>query len=127
MMNILGVQYSQPTCRHCDGPTEAHTVKLDNCNYNAGRPYYRCRPCDSFSTFADDLGVQLGNPRCRCDLPSRQQLAGLEETKTVPRGLHYVCMIGRCDFREQRKDDNGSPIAVWDRSEILAMRQQKLI
>lgn len=81
-------------------------TQLSNPKGNAGRPYYKCQPCDLFLVFNDQRGNGIHNPPCYCDTSSKMQVSGLD--KMVPRGLHYVCRLGRCDFYSavlNRKDD----------------------
>lgn len=121
IINIAGIWCSQPVCLRCDGPTRDYIVNSSNRNYNAGRPYYTCSSpaCGKFSTFADDRGVQPQNQPCECGHPSRRQLAGLD--RTVPRGLHFVCTIGHCNFRKPDEDQNGRQITCTDPGQARAM------
>jgi hypothetical protein len=82
-------------------------------------------PCNKFVTFVDrrgiDTNVDSGAPRCDCGLPSRQQVAGRMGPRT-PRGLHYVCPLGQCDFYEARRNAQGEhQVLSEDLVDLFAM------
>ena len=108
-----------PICRECYCRTSRHITRASNRNGNAGRPYYKCDQCNKFHCFDDDRGNDPRNPRCLCQVASRQQVAGPE--KAIPRGLHYVCRSGQCNFYTVRRDVNAQQITVTeDLVEMLA-------
>ncbi|KAK4233357.1 hypothetical protein C8A03DRAFT_19562 [Achaetomium macrosporum] len=90
-------------------PSKSFTTRHSNRNGNAGRPYYKCQPCNKFLCFADSRGNNPGNPPCDCGVSSKTQVAGKE--KKVPRGVHYVCRLGKCDFYKPCVE-NGKQVAV---------------
>ncbi|KAK2037077.1 hypothetical protein LZ31DRAFT_426802, partial [Colletotrichum somersetense] len=94
-----------PLCRSCRAPTTRHVTRSSNRKGNAGRPYYKCLPCNKFHCFADSRGCDPRNPNCSCGQPSRMQVAGRE--RNPPGGLHFVCQNGGCDFYLPRVNDNG--------------------
>ncbi|KAJ5505569.1 hypothetical protein N7453_004526 [Penicillium expansum] len=100
-----------PRCLECRDDGIRRIVNDNNPNGNAGRPYYRCYPCDRFICFDDQRGISSANPLCDCGLYSRRQMAGVG--KQVPRGLHYVCARGGCYFYELMLD-NGRQFLVPD-------------
>ena len=91
-----------PNCRVCNRRTTRLITRVSNRKGNANRPYYKCIQCDKFQRFDDDRGNDPRNPLCLCQTPSKQQVAGPD--KLVPRGLHYVCRSGACDFYGVRRD-----------------------
>ncbi|OAK93945.1 hypothetical protein IQ06DRAFT_363756 [Phaeosphaeriaceae sp. SRC1lsM3a] len=100
MVTILSTTFSVPSsgprCRKCHSESKLLVTRSGNRNGNAGRPYYRCSKCPEFLCFADERGIDQGNPICLCGVPSRRQISG--SLKRVPRGLHYVCSRGECFF-----------------------------
>ncbi|KAK1994447.1 hypothetical protein LX36DRAFT_541431, partial [Colletotrichum falcatum] len=93
-----------PACLGCGALTWLQIVRASNPKGNAGRPYYKCPQCGKFSCFADHRGCHPNNPLCACYVPSRMQVAGPD--RTPPRGLHYVCRWGNCDFYSPRYNEN---------------------
>ncbi|RAL16625.1 uncharacterized protein BO97DRAFT_309144, partial [Aspergillus homomorphus CBS 101889] len=98
-----------PLCRDCDAPTTLYTVSETNENGNAGRPYYRCDQCGSFTCFADMRGVHPENPACDCDgnFSCRLQVAGRNDRSLRPGALFYTCAVGQCRFFQRVEDENG--------------------
>lgn len=95
------------TCRRCGSSDLSYfTTRRSNRNGNAGRPYYKCMPCDKFITFIDNRGIHFHNPECGCGHSSRLQVAGRFAPK-LARGLHYVCATGSCDFFQSAADRSG--------------------
>jgi len=108
-----------PICPKCHQRTTHDITRASNRTGNAGRPYYKCLPCDKFQCFDDDRGNDPRNPRCLCQVASRQQVAG--PGKPIPRGLHYVCRSGKCNFYTVRRDEHEQQITVSeDVVEMLA-------
>ena len=99
-----------PICRECHHRTTRRITRASNRTGNAGRPYYKCLKCDKFQCFDDDRGNNPKNPRCSCQVASRQQVAGPD--KPIPRGLHYVCRSGQCNFYTVRLDEHEQQITV---------------
>ncbi|KAF1823916.1 uncharacterized protein K489DRAFT_169265 [Dissoconium aciculare CBS 342.82] len=98
-----------PRCATCGAVTSRLTyfkTRSSNRNGNAGRPYLKCMICNKFVTFTDCRGINNDAPRCVCGLLSRQQIAGRMGTRT-PRGLHYVCSLGQCEFYQARTNAQG--------------------
>jgi hypothetical protein len=83
-------------CLKCHNDGIKWTVKDDNPNGNAGRPFYKCDSCSRFICFDDQRGISCANPICDCGQYSRRQMSGVR--KQFPRRLHYVCAPGGCDF-----------------------------
>ena len=112
---------AMPHCPECDAHTAqltTFTTRTSNRNGNAGRKYLKCVPCKRFVAFLDDRGVHASNPTCFCNRPSRLQIAGAGKIK--PRGLHYVCVRGGCDFYEAATDDQGEQYSATERlAEIM--------
>ncbi len=81
-----------------------------NPNGNAGRPYDKCVPCHKFLGFADYRGNDPDNPLCDCGASSRRQMVGLQ--KRVPRGVHFVCSLGTCNFYKECIGTDGKQFAV---------------
>ncbi|KAH6653043.1 hypothetical protein BKA67DRAFT_568410 [Truncatella angustata] len=96
-------------CSGCHQPGQRRITSWENTNGNAGRPYYYCTPCAKFITFDDKRGLCDSNPRCDCGQPSRAQVNG--RNRRPPRGVHYVCKNGCCDFFA-RAEKNGQQVAV---------------
>lgn len=101
----MNANYNCPICPLCGGEPKYFITRRSNRNGNAKRPYYKCLECNKFVTFADERGINANNPVCDCDHPSRMQVAG--KSSATPRGLHYVCVVGRCDFFERAKSPAG--------------------
>ena len=98
-----------PRCTLCGADFEHLTrffTRVGNRNGNSGRPYIKCMPCNKFVTFLDGHGIEDHGPRCSCDLPCRRQVSG-RYAKTKPRGLHYVCSIGFCNYYEPQMNEEG--------------------
>lgn len=87
-------------------------TRASNRNGNAGRPYYKCVPCDKFLVFADNRGNDPTNPPCMCGLASKRQVAGKE--RKTSRGLFYVCRKGACDFYAPALDRQEQQISIED-------------
>ena len=83
-----------PNCFLCDGPSEEFQTALSNDKVNAGRPYYKCVPCNNFLVFNDTRGNDPNNPPCKCGYSTKRQLAGPEAQ--IPWGVYYVCRLGTC-------------------------------
>lgn len=99
-----------PICKSCAKKSSLLIVGPRNQNGNAGRPYYKCKPCDNFITFADDRGTKLDGPLCDCREPSRLQLNGRDRTPAF--GLHCVCKYGACDFYRAIVGKDGKQLCV---------------
>jgi hypothetical protein len=102
ILQLVPSPVTVPVCRHCHQSASRYTTRQSNRNGNAGRPYYKCTPCNSFVRFDDSRGNDSNNPLCFCRESSRMQVTGLG--KSVPRALHYVCKSGACDFYDTRRD-----------------------
>lgn len=87
-------------------------TRASNRNGNAGRPYYKCVPCDKFLVFADNRGNDPTNPLCECGLESKRQVAGKE--RKTSRGIFYVCRKGVCDFYAPALDNHARQISIED-------------
>lgn len=85
-----------PICILCRAPITRQITRTSNRNGNAGRPYYKCIPCNKFHCFDDRRGNDPTNPPCFCGISSKRQLSGPE--KPMGRMVHYVCRIGGCNF-----------------------------
>jgi hypothetical protein len=106
-----------PTCFLCNGPSSEYTTRRSNRNGNAGRPYYKCDPCEKFLTFADDRGNDPLNPLCHCQVSSRRQVSCREKGGKI----HYVCRLGRCDFYEAGENLRGQVILSPDEEQIMLL------
>jgi hypothetical protein len=110
-------QQAIPNCRSCRKACTRHITRSSNRNGNAGRPYYKCIPCDKFSCFEDSRGEDETNPLCDCGKSSRRQLSGREKGRRI----FYVCKTGSCDFFQFHKRQDGSIWSVGqDMAEALA-------
>lgn len=89
-----------PDCIQCTRPTSLLYTRTSNRKGNAGRPYYKCVPCDKFHCFADQRGNDPTNTPCDCGKSSKRQISGPEKGRQV----HYVCRIGGCDFYKAHKN-----------------------
>ncbi|RDH20656.1 hypothetical protein M747DRAFT_31285 [Aspergillus niger ATCC 13496] len=100
---------SAPLCLSCRRPTTERTARRGNHLGHDGRPYFRCEPCNRFSCFGDMRGIHLNNPVCYCEgyLFSRRQIAGWDSQQKVRGAIHYVCAVGKCDFFEYCRDNDG--------------------
>ncbi|KAK4140679.1 uncharacterized protein C8A04DRAFT_14705, partial [Dichotomopilus funicola] len=101
-----------PLCHRCGRRSERFLTRRSNRKGNANRPFYKCQRCDKFLCFADRRGNIPDNPSCHCGASSKQQLAGRE--KKVPRGVHFVCRLGECDFYQPHFDRSGRQVTVDD-------------
>ncbi|KAF2869242.1 hypothetical protein BDV95DRAFT_570683 [Massariosphaeria phaeospora] len=99
-----------PKCFLCSGPSAKFITRCSNRKGNAGRHYNKCVPCGKFLGFADDRGNDPNNPPCNCGTSSKRQVAGPETQ--VPRGVHYVCRLGACDFYAPARDADLRQITV---------------
>lgn len=107
-----------PQCRRCGWiPKYRDTVRPNNPNGNAGRPYYRCVRCKTNSTpdvlktsrdvsgwicWDDYIGIEEGNRACECGLACRQGKGGVNSD--YPGGGFWTCAVGRCGFLSYRLD-----------------------
>ncbi|KAI5926283.1 hypothetical protein F4810DRAFT_656258 [Camillea tinctor] len=94
-----------PICKKCKRASEYFITRRSNRNGNAGRPCYKCLPCDNFLVFCDRRGNDPENPKCHCGYSSKRQITG--RSKSVPGRVHYVCRLGECDFYSPSRDENG--------------------
>jgi hypothetical protein len=96
-------------------------ARIDRYTWTSGnviRPYYVCTTCDNsktnvfrnsgyprgFVTWDDSIGIHPANPRCYCELPSRQdQKCGRARLKSFGDGF-WVCASGACYYYSDRKD-----------------------
>ena len=114
--NLLAFSTSPPPCYLCSRPSTLRIVQPNNPNGNAGRPYFKCIPCDRFLVFADARGNHATNPPCACGVPSKMQAASAWKGRVV----HFVCRLGQCRFYEVA--ENGlhrmivvrSGVALWN-------------
>ncbi|KAK4206927.1 hypothetical protein QBC37DRAFT_242082, partial [Rhypophila decipiens] len=105
-----------PPCQVCDRPSTFGRASASNPNGNAHRPFYKCKNCDKFITWADLGGVLADNPACDCAvgvsgrrpgavLPSRTTVTGNRAT-SGPGRVFYTCAEARCDFWQWRAGDD---------------------
>ena len=99
-----------PPCFRCGEPSVRFITRRSNRNGNVGRPYYKCVECRQFLVFADERGNDPQNPPCDCGTSSKTQVSGPD--KSVPRGVHYVCRLGKCDFYAPCMDQEGNQVAL---------------
>ncbi|KAF2189958.1 hypothetical protein K469DRAFT_561858 [Zopfia rhizophila CBS 207.26] len=119
-INLAPPPQVPPNCFQCGGPSLRSTTRRSNRKGNAGRPYDKCMRCGKFLGFADERGNDPNNPPCGCGVSSKRQVAGPE--KRVPRGLHYVCRLGACDFYAPCKDAEDRQVTVdGEFVDLLAM------
>ena len=114
VLNLAPAPGTTPECCRCRRPGVLKITGSLNRNWNAGRPYYKCEDCDQFLVFNDIRGNDPRNPPCHCGASSKAQVSGPE--KRVPRGLHYVCRLGTCDFYSTARDFNGNQVRLWQDS-----------
>ena len=91
-----------PLCLHCKEPTQREEVQSQG--FNHGRWRYTCQACFkqygrwkydrsvSFCTWDDDVGIDVRNPMCRCDLPSREGHCGYGSR--APGKIFMTCAVG---------------------------------
>jgi hypothetical protein len=119
-----------PDCILCGKPTRRRIARVLNPNGNAGRPYYKCIPCDKFHCFCDSRGNDPTNPPCHCGKSSKRQVSG--HGKAVPRGVHFVCRLGTCDFYRALRDAEERQIQITpcgslvDQSEKLVVERSEI-
>jgi hypothetical protein len=101
-----------PACFHCSQESTLLQTRYSNRKGNAGRPFYKCVACDQFLCFADWRGNDPNNPLCHCGQSSKRQVAGYD--RQIPRGVHYVCRLGSCDFYAVCRNSSGGQVAVQD-------------
>lgn len=109
-------------CSTCGGPCERMVTRSSNRNGNAGRPYFKCVPCNKFIRFDDARGLDQGdqgNPLCDCGQSSRRQITSREKGRRI----FYVCTIGACQFFEWHRNEDGSR---WSISEDVVAALQRL-
>jgi len=99
-------------CRHCLTTILLYqVVQRENPNRNVGRPYYVCvnSGCSNVTgpnnvgqhyrgwvTWDDSIGVEWGNPPCKCGRSARRDTAG---ERSVHRGRQFwTCSTGACDL-----------------------------
>jgi hypothetical protein len=99
-----------PDCHLCHQPSERKITRTSNRKGNAGRPFYKCFPCDNFLCFDDRRGNLPSNPLCYCQVSSKLQVSGPD--KRVARALHYVCRLGACDYYEVYRDAHQRQITI---------------
>lgn len=107
-----------PDCILCRVPTSLLKTRPSNRKGNAGRPYYKCVPCNKFHCFADERGNDPTNPPCHCGKSSKEQISGPE--KSMGRQVHYVCRIGGCDFYLPHRNSQQETI-ILDRELVEPM------
>lgn len=113
-----------PDCIQCGVPTNLRYTRTSNRKGNAGRPYYKCVPCNKFHCFADKRGNDPTNPPCHCGKSSKRQISGPE--KSVARQVHYVCRIGGCDFYDVCRNAQQKTI-ILDRELVEPMARLGII
>ncbi|KAJ6168069.1 hypothetical protein N7497_000912 [Penicillium chrysogenum] len=106
-----------PDCMKCGKPSVQFWTKTSNRNNNAGRPYFKCVPCDKFLVFNDNRGNDPLNPHCYCGVSSKRQVSG--SSRRVSRGVHYVCRLGPCNFYQPEMGDGGHQLSLEDVEEEL--------
>lgn len=114
MVALVPGPSSPPRCCGCSKLGSLEITRASNRKKNAGRPYYKCHGCRKFLCFADERGNDATNPDCNCGVSSKRQMSG-PDTR-VPRGLHYVCRLGECDFYMAMPNDSGGQVQL---SEVL--------
>ena len=83
-------------------------TRSSNRNGNAGRPYYKCDPCNKFLVFADDRGNDPANPECDCGISSKKQISSRDKGRKI----HFVCRMGGCDFYAPKVVRDGETVAA---------------
>lgn len=95
-----------PLCLRCKQPTQREEVQIQGLNH--GRWRYNCQAClqkhgprkndrsVSFCTWDDDVGIDVRNPLCRCDLPSREGHCGYGSR--APGKIFLTCAVGKCSY-----------------------------
>ena len=105
-----------PPCLVCGCDTISDQVAVGNLNGNGGRPYFKCRKCGEFACFRDMRGVHPENPPCECPekYASCIQVAGKDKSNVFPRGVHFTCAVGRCQFFQWGLEANGEVMILRD-------------
>ncbi|KAG5921821.1 hypothetical protein E4U42_005692 [Claviceps africana] len=99
--DMQGHLIDRAPCRKCAGQPSLRITSEFNTNGNANRPFYKCFPCEKFSSFADYVGLDPRNPPCPCEVSSRRQVSCQKKGNKV----HFVCWNGKCDFYEEATDE----------------------
>lgn len=76
LVSLAPAPETGPDCMRCGRPSSLMWTRTSNRNGNAGRPYYKCIPCNKFLVFNDTRGNDPLNPHCYCNVSSKRQLAG---------------------------------------------------
>ena len=114
---------SGPDWRRCGKPSDEFVTKTSNRNNNAGRPYFKCVPCDKFLVFNDIFGNDPENPIFYRGVSSKRQVAG--RYRQVPGGVHYVCRLGCCNFYMPQMGNTGRQVSLEDvEDELLQLLVQ---
>ena len=122
-----------PTCNKqnpsnsllCQAQTLLFFTSAHNENGNFNRPYYACpnhfdrqgRRREEWKCWDDYIGLDPTNPRCFCDLPSRQSRKSKKTWEGAYNPWHgygfWSCAIGHCSFysddRYARRLSAGDP------------------
>jgi hypothetical protein len=93
-----------PPCLRCKEITTREEVLGNGPNH--GRWRYNCQSCikrygrvkgtPSFCTWDDDFGIDVRNPLCRCDAPSREGHCGYGSL--APGKIFMTCAVGKCAY-----------------------------
>lgn len=112
-------------CKICCKPCTRLFTRSSNRNGNAGRPYYKCIPCDKFICFDDARGIDAensSNPPCNCGQISRRQITNREKGRRI----FYVCATAACKFFEWHKNKDGSEWSV-EENVVEALQRLRVI
>lgn len=96
-----------PTCRWCRRSSDNKRVVTKERSQNFGRPFFICVDCpapggktDEFGnrwmTWDDNVGMNPSNPKCQCEVPSRQDRV-IKKSKRLGKGF-WTCASGSCDY-----------------------------
>ena len=106
-----------PDCFKCGKPSDQFVTKTSNRNNNAGRPYFKCVPCNKFLVFNDTRGNDPDNAHCYCGVSSKRQMSGPD--RYVRYGSHFVCRLGRCNYYRPEMRDRYRQVSLEDVEEEL--------
>jgi len=103
-------------------------VRKDGNNPNSNRPYRKCTnpACGNFNGFADDRGINAGNPNCRCDLKSRLVSKNQRSRNSGLWELFFSCQDKGCKFYSPYTDNSGIVKGFTD-AEINELIQEGII
>ncbi|KAK4161000.1 hypothetical protein QBC43DRAFT_324271 [Cladorrhinum sp. PSN259] len=91
-----------PKCKSCSNLSRLGITGQNNKRGNAGRPFYKCGPCDNWITWGDLKGCDRGNDECKCQKLSRTIVCGPESR--CPGKRFWKCASGNCTWQDWESD-----------------------